>query len=66
MYVCMKMQVSRMKSKEEKLLDYCTGYKASKRNGVGNDPRLQFGSASACLFPFFLLLPSFFLPPQIF
>jgi len=54
------------KEKEEELTDYCTGYKASKRNDVGNDPRLRFGSTSTLLFFFFLPLPLFFFLPQLY
>ena len=41
---------STLKKRKEKLTDCCTRYKASKRNDVGNDPQLRFGSASASLF----------------
>jgi len=52
--------LTKEKKRKEELTGCCTGYKASKRSDVGNDPWLQFDSASTSLFFFFLPLPLFF------
>jgi len=60
-YIQLLRKEKKRKEEKKKLIDCCTGYKASKRNSVGNDPRLRFGSASTSLFTFFFFLRFSFL-----